>query len=102
MSEHYRKRRISELSLRFVPTELPGNKHFVLDCENRREQVAGPYETAGMAHTQCRMMLAEEVEQLFVPDRATAEARIAAIIGEQSDPHWAAKVILDYLEGAKK
>lgn len=42
------------------------------------------------------------IEALFTPDRATAEARIAAIIVEQSDPHWAAKGILDYWEGAKR
>jgi hypothetical protein len=100
--EHYRKRRISELAQRFVPTELPGNKHYVIDNEQRRAQVAGPYETAEMARTQCRMMLADEVELLYLPDEATATARIQTIIGEQSDRAWAAKMIFEMFQGAKK
>lgn len=35
------------------------------------------------------------------PARATTEARVAAIIREQSDPAWAARLICDLFEGAK-
>lgn len=100
MSAHYRQRRISEVILRYRPADLDGGKHAVRDVETG-QIVAGPYDDGGLARVQCRMLAAADIEALYVPDRATAVARIAAIIGEQSDPQWAAGLIFDYFSGAK-
>lgn len=102
MTEHWRQRRISELSLRFRPVEMPGG-HGVLDIESPTPApVAGPYETLGMARTQCRMMLAAEVEKLYLTPEAEFRSRVAAIIRESTDPEWAAQLIWNYASGSKR
>lgn len=100
MSEQYRQRRISECIRKYEPTPSPLGGYFVRDAETK-EGCGGTYETKTMADTQCRMLAAADIERLYIPDEAAALARVAAIIGEQSDPQWAARMIVDYFAGSK-
>lgn len=101
MSVHYRQRRISETILRYHPAELDGGKHGVRDGDTGLLVAGASYDDPVLARVQCRMLAAADIEALYLPDRSTAEARIAVIIGEQSDPQWAARLIYDYFEGSK-
>jgi hypothetical protein len=102
MTIHWRSRRIRELLRRYQPVTLNETLHRVVDSETSLMVEDAAFETRDQAETKCRDLLVADIERLFAPDRATAVARIAAIIGEQSDPQWAAKVIVDYWEGAKR
>lgn len=100
MTAHYRQRRISETILRYVPVELPNGRHAVRDRETGK-LMGADYETVDLARAKCRMLAAADIERLYIGDRAAAKARIATILGEQSDRNWAAELIVDYFEGSK-
>lgn len=101
MSLHYRQRRISETILRYRPADLDGGKHGVRDLETGQLVPDAAYDDDALARAKCRMLAAADIESLYVPDEATALARIEAIIAEQSDPAWAARLIWEYVSGAK-
>jgi len=100
--EHYRQRRISECIRRYQPVALGDDKHGALDAERGTLIDGARYDDAELAKTKCRMLAAAEIERLYMPDEATALARIESAIKEHTDPKWAARVILDFLQGAKK
>lgn len=102
MTAPYRRRRIGELLKRYKPVKLNETLHRVLDSETSQLVDGAAYETAELARVKCTDLAVANIEALYTPDRARAQARIATIIGEQSDPQWAAQLILEYLEGAKK
>lgn len=102
MTLHYRQRRISECIRRYQPVALADDKHGVRDTERGTLIDGARYDDAELAKTKCRMLAADEIERLYMPDEATALARVATIIGEHTDPKWAARVILDFFAGAKK
>lgn len=101
MTIHYRQRRISETILRYRPAPLDGGKHGVRDIETGQLVAGASYDDDALARVQCRMLAAADIEALYLPDEPAALARVAAIIGEQSDPAWAARLIVDYFAGAK-
>lgn len=101
MTAHYRQRRISEILLCYRPADLPGGKHGVRNIETGQVLDGLSYDTEDLARTKCRMLAAAEIERLYLGDRAAAIQRIQNILGEQSDPAWAAKLICDYFEGAR-
>jgi hypothetical protein len=98
--EHYRQRRISECIRRYQPTVLPNGMHGARDIETGH--VIADYADAELARAKCRMLAAADIESLYMPDEPTALARIATIIAEQSDREWAARMIFDLFQGAKK
>lgn len=100
--EHYRQRRISECIKRYQPIALDGGKHGVRDTERGTLIEGAQYDDAELARTKCRMLAAAEIERLYIPDEPTALARITTIIGEQSDRKWAAKLIFEFFQGAKR
>lgn len=101
MTAHFRQRRISETILRYVPVEGEKRRWNVRDRETGQMVEGADYDTEDLARAKCRMLVAADVERLYIGDRATAKARIATILGEQSDRAWAAELICDYFEGAK-
>ena len=101
MTIHYRRRRISEVIRRYKPAAITDTVNRVLDTETSLLVEDAAYETLELAQTKCRMLAAADIENLYLPDRAATEARIAAIIGDQSDPQWAAKLIFELFEGSK-
>lgn len=102
MTLHYRERRFHECVKRYQPVVLPGEKHGVRDVETGLLIEGARYDDPELAKTKCRMLAWAEVEKLYMPDEATALARIESAIKEHTDPKWAARVILDFFAGAKK
>lgn len=100
MTVHYRERRMSEIQIRYRTDEVAG-RWVVRDGETGQLVPNADYDTKALAKTQCRMLVAREIESLFLPDRATAVTKVAAIITGQSDPVWAAQLICDYFDGSK-
>jgi hypothetical protein len=102
MSEHYRHHRISEAIQRYQPADLPKGRFGVRDRETGQLLADADYDNEAMARAKCRLQAAAEIEKLYILDRPTATARIVAIIGEQTDPQWAAELICDFFEGSKR
>lgn len=102
MTLHYRARRISEIIRRYTPVTLAGGSFGVLDNDLGGMVGGALYEDPEMARARCRELAAAEIEALYMPDEATALARVETIIGEQSDRKWAAKLIFEFFQGAKK
>lgn len=102
MGEHYRARRISETILRYRHERIGNSERWtVRDRETGQLLDGADYETEPMARAKCRLQAAADIERLYLPDQATAMARVANIIAEQSDPQWAARMIFEYFQGAK-
>lgn len=102
MTLHYRQRRISECIRRYQPVALGDDKHGVRDTERGTLIEGARYDDAELARTKCRMLAADEIERLYMPDEATALARVESAIKEHTDARWAARVILEFFHGAKK
>lgn len=102
MTASFRHARISELMLRYRPERLgKGERWGIRDKELGAMVGLADYESEDLARAGCRLQAAADIERLYTPPRAAANARIAEIIGEQSDPVWAASLICDFFEGAK-
>lgn len=99
MTIYFRQRRIGEAIRRYQPIALADGMHAVRDTESG--QLIESYADAELARTKCRMLAAADIEALYMPPEPTAVARVATIIGEQSDPAWAAQLIYEYFSGAK-
>ena len=102
MTVHYRERRFHECVKRYQPVVLGGDKHGVRDIETGLLIEGVRYDDPELAKTKCRALAFADSEQLYMPDEPTALARIATIIAEQSDRAWAARMIFELFQGAKK
>jgi hypothetical protein len=104
MTASFRHARISELMLRYRPERLPGKgeRWGIKDRESGVLVERAEFPSEDLARAGCRLQAASDVERLYVPDPGAARTRIAEIIGEQSDPAWAASLICDFFEGARQ
>jgi hypothetical protein len=64
MTSLSRLRRISELILRFKPTEIKGRWH-VLDIETGKLLERADYDSDDLARAKCRQETAVEIERLY-------------------------------------
>lgn len=99
MTLAYRQRRISECIRRYQPMAIGADKHGVRDVETGCIVDGAIYEDPELARVQCRMLAAADIERLYLPDRATAVARIRNLI--EATGVGAAELIADFYEGSK-
>lgn len=100
MGEAYRTRRIAELIVRWRPAAL--SEKWGVRCIETGQLVEGAeYGSEDLARVKCRMLAAAEIERLYIGDQAAAVQRILTILGEQTDPRWAAERIFEYFQGVR-
>jgi hypothetical protein len=101
MTPGAREHRITELQTRFKVVDFGKGKFGVRDDDTGALLEIPPYANEAYARARCKQEVSRAVAALFAIDRAAAEQRVEAIIGEQSDKRWAASLIVDFFEGAK-
>jgi hypothetical protein len=101
MTPAAREHRITELQTRFKVADFGKGKYGVRDGDTGELLPITPYDNEAFARARCKQEASRAITALFAIDRATAEQRVEAIIGEQSDRKWAATLIVDLFEGVR-